>query len=292
LNVESLCLLGSLRSPDLLDSSLKILSDSVRGEAEKFLGATKQLPRAELIQRWVKKQRTAWACSWTRLLQPFGCGWRPGWSINMDEKILKADSVADKVVVSNPKVLKREVFEAAQEARDVVSVAQDRARQIIAQAERESEEIREKAREEGKAQGLAEWNRILAQASKRAEELTKSWEETMLRLSVRVAEKIVGEQLRLHPDTIVEIVREVLKNVRPGKRLAIQVHPSEAQRVRARVDRLRESLGASSEIEIVAAASVPAGGCVIDSELGIIDARLETQLKCLEEVLVRGISGD
>jgi flagellar biosynthesis/type III secretory pathway protein FliH len=51
-------------------------------------------------------------------------------------------------------------------------------------------------------------------------------------------------------------------------------------------------LGASSEIEIVAAASVPAGGCVIDSELGIIDARLETQLKCLEEVLVRGISGD
>jgi len=210
----------------------------------------------------------------------------------MDEKILKADSVADKVVVSNPKVLKREVFEAAQEARDVVSVAQDRARQIIAQAERESEEIREKAREEGKAQGLAEWNRILAQTSKRAEELTNSWEETMLRLSVRVAEKIVGEQLRLHPDTIVEIVREVLKNVRPGKRLAIQVHPSEAQRVRARIDRLRESLGASSEIEIVAAASVPAGGCVIDSELGIIDARLETQLKCLEEVLVRGISGD
>jgi type III secretion protein L len=210
----------------------------------------------------------------------------------MDEKILKADSVADKVVVSSPKVLKREVFEKTQEARDVVSIAQERARQIIAQAERESDEIREKAHQEGKAQGLAEWNRILAQASKRAEELTKSWEETMLRLSVRVAEKIVGEQLRLHPDTIVEIVREVLKNVRPGKRLAIQVNPSEAQRVRARIDRLKEGVGVSSEIEIVATASVPAGGCVIDSELGIIDARLETQLKCLEEILVRGISGD
>jgi len=61
LNVESLCLLGLLRSPDLLDSSLKILSDSVRGEAEKFLGATKQLPRAELIQRWAKLRETEWA---------------------------------------------------------------------------------------------------------------------------------------------------------------------------------------------------------------------------------------
>lgn len=210
----------------------------------------------------------------------------------MDEKILKADSVSEKVIVPSPKVLKREVFEAAQEARDVVSVAQERARQIIEDAQRERDKIREQARQEGKTEGLAEWNRILADTTRRAENLTKSWEETMLRLSVRVAEKIVGEQLRLHPDTIVEIVREVLKNVRPGKRLTIQVNPSEAQRVRGRLDRLRESLGTSSEIDVVAMASVPAGGCVIDSELGIIDARLETQLKCLEEILVRGISAD
>jgi len=220
-----------------------------------------------------------------------GCGLRRGWSITMDEKILKADSVADKVLISSQKVLKREVFEKAQEARDVVSVAQERARQILEEAHREKEAIREQAREEGKAEGLAEWNRILVDTSRRAEELTKSWEETMLRLSVRVAEKIVGEQLRLHPDTIVEIVREVLKNVRPGKRLTIQVNPSEAPRVRARIDRLREGLG-TSEIEIVAASSVPAGGCMIDSELGIIDARLETQLKCLEDILVRSISAD
>ena len=226
-----------------------------------------------------------------RYLRRSGYGLRRGWLIIMDEKILKADSVAEKVLISSQKVLKREVFEKAQEARDVVSVAQERARQILEEAQREKAAIREQAREEGKAEGLAEWNRILVDTSRRAEELTKSWEETMLRLSVRVAEKIVGEQLRLHPDSIVEIVREVLKNVRPGKRLMIQVNPSEAARVRARMDRLKEGLG-MSEIEIVAASSVPAGGCMIDSELGIIDARLETQLKCLEEILVRGISAD
>ena len=210
----------------------------------------------------------------------------------MDEKILKADSVSDKVLISSPKVLKREMFEATQEARDVLAVAQERARQIIEDAQQEKEAILQRAHEEGKAAGLAQWNEILAEASKHADELSKSWEETMLRLSVRVAEKIVGEQLRLHPDTIIEIVREVLKNVRPGKRLAIQVNPSEAPRVRARIDRLREGLGTTSEIEIVASASVPAGGCMIDSELGIIDARLETQLKCMEEALVRGIAAE
>jgi flagellar biosynthesis/type III secretory pathway protein FliH len=206
----------------------------------------------------------------------------------MDEKILKADSVSDKVVVSSPKVLKREVYEATREASDVVALAQEKARQIIEEALREQDSIRERARQEGNAQGLAEWNRVLTAANQRADELTNSWEETMLRLSVRVAEKIIGEQLRVHPETIVEIIREVIKNIRPGKRLTIQVNQADAQQARARIDRIKDGLSTSSEIEIVASGSVSPGGCLIESELGIIDARLETQLKCLEEALVRG----
>jgi type III secretion system HrpE/YscL family protein len=206
----------------------------------------------------------------------------------MDEKILKADSVSDKVVVSSPKVLKREVYEATREASDVVALAQEKARQIIEEALREQDSIRERARQEGNAQGLAEWNRVLTEANQRADELTNSWEETMLRLSVRVAEKIIGEQLRVHPETIVEIIREVIKNIRPGKRLTIQVNQADAQQARARIDRIKDGLSTSSEIEIVASGSVSPGGCLIESELGIIDARLETQLKCLEEALVRG----
>jgi type III secretion protein L len=212
----------------------------------------------------------------------------------MDEKILKTDAVPEKIPLSTPsaKVLKREVYEAGREARDVVVLAQEKAKRIIEEAEREQDAIQEQARQEGNARGLAEWNHILARTAQRSEELTKSWEETMLRLSVRVAEKIIGEQLRLHPDTIVEIVREVLKGTRPGKHLVIQVNEAEAQQVRVRIDRLKELLSGSSEIEIVSSASVRPGGCVVESELGIIDARLETQLKCLEEVLVRGRSAN
>src|ERR1700741_2525208 len=210
----------------------------------------------------------------------------------MDEKILKADVLAEKVLVPSPKVLKREVYEASRDARDVVALAQDKAKQIIEEAEQGRNAIREQARQEGIAQGLAEWNRIVARASQKADELSKSWEETMLRLSIRVAEKIVGEQLRLPPESIVEIVREVLKSIRPGKHLTIQVNPADAQYARARIDRLKEALGTSSEIEIVAAANVAPGGCVIESELGIIDARLETQLKCLEDALVKGVAPD
>jgi type III secretion protein L len=210
----------------------------------------------------------------------------------MDEKILKADPIPEKIMGSSPKVLKREVFEAGREARDVVTLAEEKARQILAEAERQRSAIYEQARQEGNAKGLAEWNQILVQASRRADELTKNWEDTMLRLSVQIAGKIIGEELKLNPEAIVSIVMEVLKGTRAGKRLTIQVNEADVQLVRSRVNRVKESLSASTEIEIIASASVPVGGCVIESELGIIDARLETQLKCLEDALVRGASTD
>jgi type III secretion protein L len=210
----------------------------------------------------------------------------------MTEKIFKADSTSEKVPLASPKILKREVFEASREARDIVALAQEKAKQLIEEAEREREIIRHKARQEGVEQGLVEWNQVLARTNQRADELARNWEEKMLRLSVRVAEKIIGEQLRVHPDTVVDIVREVLQGARPGRHLTIQVNEADAQQVRLRTDRLRETLSASSEIHIVASSTVPPGGCIVESELGIIDARLETQLRCLEEVLIRSMSAD
>ena len=200
--------------------------------------------------------------------------------------------ITDKMPGSSPKVLKREVYEAAREARDVVALAQEQAKRIVEEAERERDSILAHARQEGYTQGLAEWNQILVRTLQVAEDLKKSWEETLLRLSVRVAEKIIGEHLRLHADTIVAIVRQALEGSRFGKHLTIRVSEAEAQEVRRNVQRLKDTLGFASEIEIVASPNLSPGSCVIESELGIVDARLDTQLKCLEDALTRGVTAD
>jgi type III secretion protein L len=211
----------------------------------------------------------------------------------MDKKILKAESpLTDKIPLPSPKVLKREVYEASLDAKDLVAQAQERAKQILEQAERECDAIRERAKDEGRQSGLAEWNQILARTEERAATLTKSWEENMVRLSVRVAEKIIGEQIKLQPESIVSMVSEALKGARPARRLAIQVNQEDVPYVRAQIDRLKDSASLGSLIEVVPSANVRRGGCVIDSELGIVDARLETQLKCLEEVLARGVTSE
>ena len=61
MNLESVCLLGLLRSPEQLESALKLLADPVREEAARTLGSLKSLPKAELLQRWSHLREEEWA---------------------------------------------------------------------------------------------------------------------------------------------------------------------------------------------------------------------------------------
>ena len=54
MNVEAFCYLGLLRFPEQLEASLELLPDGDREQASNLLAGVKELPNAELLQRWSK----------------------------------------------------------------------------------------------------------------------------------------------------------------------------------------------------------------------------------------------
>ena len=205
----------------------------------------------------------------------------------MEMKIIKNNATEETELVSGSgKIIKKDLFEASQEARGIVDAARREAEQITIRAEQERAASVESGLQIGYEEGLKQWNDILAGAWKARERMKTESEKALLHLAVRVAEKIVGEQLRLHPDTIVPIVREALKSVGQERQLTLLVHPDHREMVQANLDRLQAMVGSSRQIHLVANPDVAPGGCVVESELGVIDAKLETQLKCLEQTLL------
>ena len=63
-------------------------------------------------------------------------------------------------------------------------------------------------------------------------------------------------------------------------------NPEELERARSSQERIAEEAGPGKEIEIREDKSVSPGGCIVETDLGIIDARLETQLRVLEKALL------
>lgn len=184
---------------------------------------------------------------------------------------------------TDPKVIKRDSFGAMVDALTILETAREQARAIVRDAEAQRAGILEEARREGEEQGRAEYLRALTQSLDAVDEFYARAELEIVRLSVAIARKVIGAELALSPETVLKIVREALSSGRRARQIAIKVHASDVARVRAGVPKLE--LAASCEVDVIAADSVEPGGCVIEMEFGIIDARLETQLRLIGQSL-------
>ena len=203
----------------------------------------------------------------------------------MEDKILKNRFLADAPLAA-PRVLKRDVHEAGLEARDIIEAAERKAQALLDEAVRGRDEALEAGRQQGYREGLAQWDQARMEMLHIRESLHAKYEPELVRLSVKAAEKIIGEELRTRPETIVSIVQECLRGVRNEQSLTVRVSTTERDEVARQVARLQREAGLRS-LQVIADSSVNVGGCIVESERGIVDARLEVQLKRLEDILLR-----
>jgi type III secretion protein L len=207
----------------------------------------------------------------------------------LSEKIIKPISSAGTAASSfgGPKVVRGNAYDATIDATGIIDAARDEARRIVELAGQERQAILEDARREGYEEGLQLWIAAVREANSVRDRRLDENEPELIRLALRIAQKIIGQELHLNPQATVSIVRECLQWVRRERSLTLRVSSSELDFLRERIDVLRDAAGPNRSIELTADPAIGPGGCLIESEFGVIDARLETQIRCMEEILLR-----
>jgi type III secretion protein L len=184
-----------------------------------------------------------------------------------------------------PVIVKRSLQLAAKKAEQVVAEARLEASRIIGEARQEAQGILTIAKEQGYDQGVREWHETLSAAWRQRDEYLDANEAAVLKLAVKVAGKVIGEELRTTPETVASLAREALRTLQRAKTFVVQVHPADAPLLNERILVLRSAVGPTRDIEVVSNPSLLRGDCVVESDIGLIDARLETQLKNIERML-------
>ncbi len=119
-------------------------------------------------------------------------------------------------------------------------------------------------------------------------------EPELVRLAVTIAEKIIGRELELRPEIVVDMVREAMKRVRERESLRVSVNPRDLEQIRAAREDLLRAVDGVRKLDLIEDRRVDSGGCSIESENGTLDARISTQLeeigRALEGVMPEGES--
>lgn len=188
------------------------------------------------------------------------------------------------------KIIKNQIVSAQREAARILEEAEEFAAEIRREAYEESENLKTQAYREGTENALIEFERNLVESREIREKVWRETEKDLLRLAVRLAERIIGREIEKSDKTIVEIVSTALQNARQQEKLTVRVNPKDLPTLEKQTKNLGS--GRIQFIDFVADPRVASSGCMIESEVGTIDARLETQLRVLERALLSQSEGE
>jgi len=176
------------------------------------------------------------------------------------------------------------------DAQRIIDDAQGQADQIMQTARAEAEQLKEQmvqqGYDEGRTQGAAELTEVVTKASLRLQAIEAQVVPQLNDLAIAIARRILGKELEFHPEGVVDIVKQALSDkARQRREIFLRVNPDDLDQIREAKPQLLEVLSRCKEIGLREDPDVERYGVVIETDAGIIDAQLETQLAVLERVL-------
>lgn len=194
---------------------------------------------------------------------------------------------------------KQAVAQAQQEAAALLEAARAEADTIRSQAWAEAHQAgleagREAALQEGRVQLealLTTVRGVLEEANRVAVEAARRHEEEIVQAALMIAARLARQPEVLGPETVRRLLDEVLPRAAGIRQVTIRLHPGDLQALEGMSTNLAAQLDGGARVEWVGDDRIARGGCLIETERGQLDARVETRLARIAERLVEVVRG-
>ena len=166
-------------------------------------------------------------------------------------------------------------------------------RNLVSRAQEESENIKKSAFEEGYRAGLEKCSADLEQFRQALNSFMNAKKDVfeyiapdILEISVDIAKKIIKKEVESDPQVLINTIVDILKTVSKNEpKIVIRVRPQAVQFIKDTIPNITYQYGIDSKINIVADPSVEEGGCIFQTNNGIVDASIDTQVEIIKKAL-------
>ena len=199
------------------------------------------------------------------------------------------------------------------DAEALLSSAHAEAAELVEDAKTQAEALREAAWQEGFHQGKleartaveaelrADWavrqDALRTELDSIAEDIATArealWlrqESEMVALTLDIARQVIKTEVSQNPAVVHAVIANALRRITDKDNVRVRVSVADAPRVKEGREDLMEIIDGLRFIEIVEDRRVGDGGCIIETNAGTIDAKIETQVAEVARAL--GVSED
>ncbi|MGZ3633040.1 MAG: HrpE/YscL family type III secretion apparatus protein [Parachlamydiaceae bacterium] len=201
----------------------------------------------------------------------------------MSKKLFSLINGSQLHVAPKTKVIAAKEFSTLLDASEVLELVQKDAETYKIKEVEDCEELKAQAQREGFEAGFKSWAEMIAKQEAEIKKVRAEIEKMIAPVALKAAKKILGREMELSNEVIVDIVSTSLKSVAQHKKITIHVNKKDYASLEANRPRLRELFESLESLSIRESSDVQSGGCIIETEGGIINAQLENQWRILEK---------
>lgn len=126
---------------------------------------------------------------------------------------------------------------------------------------------------------------LMRQAREKVQEALQRLERDAAALVVQIARRVTAEHFQAQPEAIVPVVREALQALGESAHARVVVAPQHEEPLRQAYRDLAMLLGSESRLEITVSGDAEPFGCVVHGDHGSFDARLDSRLQAIEQMV-------
>ena len=191
----------------------------------------------------------------------------------------------------------------------ILEEAKKKAEEIINQAEREKVKIQKdayevgfkKGYEEGRKKGEIEEKEKLKQkfssleflleemkkqVKQNLEDLKKIYFDFAFKFSLEFSKTLIMTEVKTNKDVIVNILNKVFEETTKFKKIKIKINPEDLAYLKELKILIPDKVIFEEDKNILK------GGCLVETEMGLIDARIDEMLKKAEEKILKFVKGE
>jgi flagellar assembly protein FliH len=179
------------------------------------------------------------------------------------------------------------------------------AAKIIADARREAVQIKTKAAEDGRQAAMQaveaslrtrldqQLKNVLTALQQGATAIEQSrhawqqhWESHAVELAAAIAARLCRRELSRQPEIALAWIREALELAAGSAQITLRLNPQDHSTLGPQVEAIAGQVASAGTLQIVPDASITPGGCRVETEFGLLDQQLESQLARITEELL------
>lgn len=188
------------------------------------------------------------------------------------------------------KIIRAAELENVLDAQAILDAARAEAKKIVDNAQAEFDRQSAAGYEEGMTAGRMEIAERMIDSVAKTVNYVSGLEKSVVDLVMKALRKILGDMP--DRDRVAQVVKSALAVARTQRTVTVRVHPEDADHVRSQIAVITKPYPGVQFLEVTPDVRLVRVACILESEVGVVDASLEVQLQAIENSLKRTLIHD